>query len=207
MTDAPRALRDPAEIARRRAMLALPHIAPLAAGVDRIRAAGLPGDVVPDLDPLDGGAEARILFLMEKPGPGAARTGFVSRDNDDPTAEASWRFMQDAGLARGDVAVWNTAPWWNGTIRFTAAERARGLATLPAMLDLMPRLEAAVTVGRQAARAAPMLKGRGLRLYASAHPSPQVRAGNHALWRAIPAVWREAGESLPPRVAPEDRSR
>ena len=181
---------------RRRAMLSLPHAAPLADAVATLRAGGPGDDVVPDLDPMDGGTGARILFLMEKPGPGAARTGFVSLDNDDQTAEAGWRFLRAAGFHRRDVAFWNTAPWWNGTIRFTAAERVRGLATLPAMLEHLPRLRVAVTVGRQAARAAPMLEGRGLRVLASAHPSPQVRAGNRALWDAIPGIWAEARKSL-----------
>lgn len=193
--DAPRALRDPAEAARRRAMLTLPHAAPLAREAERLRAVGGAGLAVPDVDPMDGGAGARILFLLEKPGPRAAE-GFVSQDNDDPTAEASWRFRRAAGLARRDVVFWNTAPWWNGTIRFTAAERARGLAELPAFLSLLPDLRAAVMVGRQAERARSLLEGRGLRLFASAHPSPQVRAGNRARWDAIPGVWAEAARTL-----------
>jgi hypothetical protein len=49
---------------------------------------------VPDFDPLDGGVNAQVLFLLEKPGPMAAEdgkragSGFISRDNDDGTAEA-----------------------------------------------------------------------------------------------------------------------
>ena len=192
---APRALRDPTEAARRRTMLGAPHAAPLAAEAERLRTVGGPDAVVPDVDPIDGGTGARILFLLEKPGPRAAE-GFVSQDNDDQTAEASWRFMRAAGLARRDVVIWNTAPWWNGTIKFTAAERARGLAELPAMLGLLPRLRTAVMVGRQAQRAAPLLEARGLELFSSAHPSPQVRAGNRAMWDAIPGVWAEAAKTL-----------
>ena len=177
-------------------MLSLPHVAPIAAAIERIRGVGAQGDTVPDVDPLDGGTGARILFLMEKPGPDAARTGFVSRDNDAQTAEASWRFLRAAGLDRREVLFWNTAPWWNGTIRFTAGERARGLATLPMMLDRLPGLEVAVTVGRQAERARPVLEARGLDCLVSAHPSPQVRAGNVARWRDIPLVWAEARKRL-----------
>ena len=201
MAQRPRALRDPAEVARRRAMLGAAHMAPLADLARSLRAEGLPGDRVPDLDPLDGGTEARLLLLLEKPGPGAARSGFVSRDNDDQTAEATWHFLDAAGLARADVVLWNTVPWWNGTIRFTAAERARGLATLPRLLDLLPSLRAAVCVGRQAERARPLLEARGLHVLASAHPSPQVRAGNAARWRAIPDVWAQARTFLQDGVA------
>ena len=193
MSGAPRSLGDPAEAARRRASLGAAHMRPLAAHVRDLRRSG---GFVPDLDPSDGGTGARLLLLLEKPGPGTdpARggSGFVSVDNPDPTAEASFRFLREAGIDRSGIAVWNTCPWWNGTIRFTAAERRAGLEVLPAFLDRMPSLRAAVCVGRQAERAAPLLEGRGLRVFASAHPSGQVRAAARARWDAIPAVWREA---------------
>ena len=193
MTAAPGALRDPAEVARRRAMLGAPHAAPLAAHAEGLRR---PGAHVPDLDPLDGGTGARLLLLLEKPGPGtdAARggSGFVSFDNADPTAVAGWRFARGAGIDRAGLAIWNTCPWWNGTIRFTAAERIAGLEALPAFLDLMPALRAAVCVGRQAERAAPILRAWGLATFASAHPSPQVRAAARARWDEIPVIWRLA---------------
>ena len=99
--DLPSPLRDPALRLQRRALLALPHMAPLAAYVAGLRR---PGIEVPDFDPLDGGTEARVLFLLEKPGPQAApsRTvredaGFISRDNGGGTAEALRRVM--LGLA------------------------------------------------------------------------------------------------------------
>ncbi len=197
MTGAPRGLREPAEVARRRAMLAEPHMAPLAAFAAGLRRRG--GEV-PDLDPLDGGVGARLLLLLEKPGPktSPARggSGFVSADNDDPTAAASWAFLREAGIARPDRVLWNTVPWWNGTIRFTPAERRAGLETLPALLDLLPRLEVAILAGRQAQGARAILEGRPVRLHASAHPSPQVRAANPARWREIPARWAEARAAL-----------
>lgn len=192
----PRALRDPAEAARRRAMLGAPHMAPLAAFAEGLRVAG----EVPDADPLDAGTGARMLFLLEKPGPRTSPSrggsGFVSADNDDPTAAAAWDFHRRAGVARADRLVWNTVPWWNGTIRFTTAERHAGLATLPDLLALLPGLEVVVMVGRQAGHARAALEARGLRLFASAHPSPQVRAANRAMWEAIPDVWAEARAAL-----------
>ena len=193
---APRALRDPAEVERRRAMLGEPHIAPLAAFAAGLRDQG----EVPDVDPLDGGVGARLLLLLEKPGPRTSRagggSGLVSADNDDPTAEAGWRFAREAGIARRDRLIWNTAPWWNGTIRFTTAERRAGLATLPGFLALLLRLEVVVLVGRQAGRARGLVEARGLMAFGSAHPSPQVRAANPALWRAIPERWAEARAAL-----------
>ena len=181
-------LADPAERQRRRTLLSQPHIAPLAA-----YAAGLrhPGVQVPDFDPLDGGTAARVLFLLEKPGPGIHPDGFVSRDNDTPTAAAIRAFMAQAGLPRAETVLWNVVPWWNGTTAVTRAERAAGVEALAGLLPLLPGLDTAVLVGRTAGAARGVLGG--LRVLASAHPSPQVRAGFRARWDAIPDMWRQAG--------------
>lgn len=196
--DHPRSLRDAAARSRRRAMLAAPHMRPLARYADTLRAT--PGVGVPDFDPLDGGTEAGILFLFEKPGPmtagdrdGArAGSGFISRNNDDATAEATWRFMREAGIPRRDTVTWNVIPWWNGTIAVTPDELRGGVASLRDLLALLPRLRVVVLVGRKAARAAPLLQGVGCAVFASAHPSPRVRAAFPDRWRAIPAEWRRA---------------
>jgi hypothetical protein len=103
--DQPRSMRDPAVRERRRAMLDQRHMIELANFAERLRR---PGVEVPDFDPLDGGIEARVLFLFEKPGPMTAvagkgknsSSGFVSRDNDDPTAEAVLNFMREAEIPR-----------------------------------------------------------------------------------------------------------
>ncbi len=180
-------LGDPAERERRRALLVLPHAAPLAAYAAGLRRSGVQ---VPDFDPLDGGTAARLLFVLEKPGPGIHPGGFVSRDNDTPTAAAIRAFMAQAGLPRRETALWNLVPWWNGTTAVTAAERAAGVQALAGLLALLPGLDAAVLVGRTAGAARPLLGG--VRVLASAHPSPQVRAGFRERWDAIPEVWREA---------------
>lgn len=186
-------LASPVEAARRRELLREPHMAPLAAFVNGMRATDR---LVPDLDPLDGGTGARLLLLLEKPGPGTALdrggSGFVSFDNRGPTAASGRRFLQEAGIDRAGLAIWNLCPWWNGTIRFTAAERRAGLAVVPPFLDLMPSLRAAVCVGRQAERARPLLEERGLAVFASAHPSGQVRAASRARWDAVPGTWAQA---------------
>ncbi len=191
----PRSLGDSTVRERRRAMLSLPHVAPLAAYAAQLRTR--PSVEVPDFDPMDGGVTAQILFLLEKPGPMAALSrpgrqgsGFISRDNDNATAEAILRFMLEAGLPRTDTVIWNTIPWWNGTIHVTAMERTAGVHELRNLLALLPRLHTAVLVGRTAVQARPVLDG--LRLLESAHPSPQVRAGYRAMWDAIPGIWRQA---------------
>lgn len=175
-------------------------MAPLAAYASGLR--GL-SRVVPDFDPLDGGIDAQVLFLLEKAGPHAAPlspeacddAGFISRDSGGATAGALRRFMEEAGLPRQDTVIWNVIPWWNGSISVTAAERAAGLQELPRVLALLPQLHTAVLVGRTAGRA--RLVMQGLHVLESAHPSPQVRAGNRALWDAIPGIWRCATQPPP----------
>ncbi len=190
----PGGLRSPEAVAARRRMLDAPHMAPLLGLVAALRA-GQPGTEVPDFDPLDGGTEADVLLLLEKPGPGAAGrgSGLVSRDNADPTAVAIHRFMREAGLPRGRCVIWNAVPWWNGTCKVTAAEVRAGLDALPDLLERLPRLRSVLLAGRTAGRARPLLEGRGLRLHESVHPSPQVRASRPAEWQAIPLVWSAAG--------------
>src|SRR5260370_6932856 len=98
-------------------MLNLPHVAPLTAYAAKLR---LRGSVeVPDFDPLDGGVDARVLFLSEKPGSktadgskfsGRSGSGFVSRNNADPTAAATIDFMQKAHIPRHLTISWNVIP-------------------------------------------------------------------------------------------------
>ncbi|SUA78185.1 hypothetical protein [Pandoraea pnomenusa] len=101
--DAPRTLRSPEAIAFRRAMLTEPHIAPLASYVAGLRQQHPAWEFL-DFDPLDGGTDADMLFLLEKPGPMTSPTGkkvgsgFISRNNDDPTAEAVFDFMVRADI-------------------------------------------------------------------------------------------------------------
>src|ERR1700682_1396185 len=131
--DSPRSMRDVGVRQRRRAMLSLPHVAPLTAYAAKLR---LRDSVeVPEFDPLDGGIDALVLFLAEKPGPMTADgskfgarsgAGFISRDNDDPSAEATIDFMHKAGIPRKLTVAWNVIPWWNATRKVTGAELRDG---------------------------------------------------------------------------------
>ena len=184
-------LAHPTEPARRRAMLHLPHMAPLAAYAASLRPLG----TVPDMDPLDGGTHAEALFLLEKPGPAAARTGFVSRDNPAPTSAAIAAFMHQAGLARPRTLLWNAIPWWNGTTAVRSHELRAGLPHLAGLLVLLPRLRAVILVGARAAHARAALP-TGLHVFQTAHPSPQVRAAYPERWSAIAPMWRHARSVL-----------
>jgi hypothetical protein len=125
-----------------------------------------------------------------------AGSGFISRNNDDPTAEATFRFMQSAGIPRNLTVTWNVIPWWNGTREITGSELEEGVACVKELITLLPRLRAVVLVGRNAARAARLLEREGLLLFTSAHPSPLVRARYPERWQAIPSQWATAHRSF-----------
>jgi hypothetical protein len=203
----PRSLRDLTAVAKRRELLAEQSARTLADYVMRLRAMGR-GEV-PDFDPLDGGHTAKVLFLFEKPGPmtslrrGQERkgSGFISRDNDDPTAEATFLFMRKAGLDRRLTTVWNMVPWWNGTRAIKAEELHAGTTALDELLKLMENLRVVVLVGRKAARARSHLEGRGIPVLQSPHPSPIVRASRLSAWQSIPEIWAEVLPFVqPPRT-------
>ena len=139
---------------RRREMLTLPHMKPLADYVASMRQARGQEYQIPDFDPCDGGIHARALFLLETPGPRAVRSGFVSRDNPDPTAKNLWQLMQDAGIPRQDTLLWNICPWYvgeNGHILPVNAKDIRAARPyLSELLGLLPCLQKIVLIGIKA---------------------------------------------------------
>jgi hypothetical protein len=201
--DRPRSMRDAGVRERRRAMLNLPHVAPLTAYAAALRERG--SGQVPEFDPLDGGIEARVLFLFEKPGPmtseggGTSRrigSGFISRNNDDPTAEATFRFMEQAEIARKAAVIWNVIPWWNGTRKVAGPELRAGAAEVRGLIALLPKVRAVVMVGERAAKAKRYLDSTELALFTSHHPSPLVRAKFPGKWNAIPTDWAKVREFI-----------
>ncbi len=68
----PRTMRDRSVRERRKAMLNLPHMKKLFTYGIGLRFDGVE---VPEFDPLDGGINAEVLFLFEKPGPMTAEDG------------------------------------------------------------------------------------------------------------------------------------
>lgn len=194
--DSPRSLRSAEAVIERRRLLGAAHMIPLAQFVSRLRLSH-PEYEFPDFDPLDGGTGADVLFLLEKPGPMTSAShrgsGFISRNNDDPTAEATFCFMTQAGLPRARTATWNVVPGWNGSRRVTTAELRAGVVSFNSLLPLLPKLRTVVLVGRKAERAKPLIEPLGLRIFTSAHPSPLVRASKPEIWSAIPEIWARAG--------------
>lgn len=150
---------------------------------------------VPDYDPLDGGVNARVLFLFEKPGPktsvAGGGSGFISRNNDDPTAENTFNFMVEAGLARTETVIWNVIPGWNGTIAITSEEKSCSLSRMDELLNLLPNIDTVVLVGNEAKKATKHLTGR-YKIISSMHPSPINKKFNLEKWRQISATWIQA---------------
>ncbi len=168
------ALRLPGEVDRRLALLQAPHMAALAAFAARMRA--VLERQVPDFDPCDGGA-ARLLILLETPGPRLDGAMLVSCDHAAGTARNLRRFLSEAGLPRKSVVLWNAVPWVMDADKARAprsGEIAQGLTWLPDLLDLLPELRACVLAGRAARHAAAMLAQARplLPVWIMPHPSP-----------------------------------
>ena len=165
---------------------------------------------MPHPDPLDGGVAARALILMETPSAGPSPLRFVSRDNATPTARNLRRFLGTAGLERADTLLWNVVPWIvhaagarNRPVR--AAELRQGLATLPALLALLPDLRVVVLAGRPARAAEPVVAAerRGLPILPMPHPSPTAVCTSPGVGQRIAATLTQAaalvGGPTPPR--------
>jgi uracil-DNA glycosylase len=199
---APKSLADSGAVAARHALVAAsPHLVPLRRLAERIRAErGLP---VPEADPLDGGVAARLLLLLETPGPATGRTAFVSRDNPTGTAANLFRFLAGAGIPRADTLIWNAVPWVihapgarNRAPR--TAEIRTAQAYLPPLLALMPNLAVVVLSGRVSQTLAPLLAEArpDLPQVAIPHPSPTYVCTSPAVPARIAAGLAEAARHL-----------
>jgi hypothetical protein len=195
----PKTLCNPEERARRQALLGENHVAPLVAyGAQLARRTG---KSVPAVDPLDGGVNARLLILLETPGPRVLGTGFVSRDNPSGTSANMFRFLTNAGIARADTVIWNIVPWLIQTLgernrNPSRLEVTEGLAHLPDFLDLLPRLELAVLAGRKAEAALGLLEAREIPCLTMPHPSPTYVCTSPDVALRISACLEKASERL-----------
>jgi hypothetical protein len=171
--DEPRSMRHEWIRAERRDILrSADHMQQLSRYVTELRAYG----DVPDFDPLDGGEEAKVLFLQEKPGPktsGNNGSGFISMNNDDATATNSFKFLQAIGIPREAVVFWNAMPWWDGTIKYTRHELIKGVGQVRGLLEHLPNLRAVVLVGVPARKAASDIARcrPDVKIFYSYHPS------------------------------------
>lgn len=201
MFNVPRTMKQLSTRERRSGMLREPHISPLTDYVHRLRARD--DNEYPYFDPADGGIKATMAFLFEKPGPMTvpkgrdkrSGSGFISRDNDDPTAEATYEFFQKAKIRREHTILWNTVAGWNGTRAIKRDELLGGVADLRDLFELLPKLQVVVLVGKKAEKAEALVSEiPNIEVFKSPHPSPLVRASYPERWNSIPAIWKAAGD-------------
>jgi uracil-DNA glycosylase len=143
--------KDPVLLAEKRRRVHEPHVRSLNTLVERWKEGGRQ---VPWADPDSGGIHSKILFLHESPGPAASPghgSGFISPDNDDPSAERFWRLSRQADLDRRSYISWNAVPWYvSATGRNANATRAHGQAALPYLhqfVTLLRELHVVVVMG------------------------------------------------------------
>src|SRR5713101_2816922 len=154
--DKPKSLGSPAARTARLAELREPHIAPLTAFVDTLRAEMGSDYRIPYFDPWDGGVAAEVLYLLEAPGAKAVVSGFISRNSPDETAKNFFQLNQQSGISRKRTITWNIVPWYIGSVlRIRPANSDDievGIRPLSSLLDLLPKLRAIVLIGANAPR-------------------------------------------------------
>lgn len=155
----------------RRRLLEHPRVLKLTRHVDWLQESTGWGRDIPYFDPLDGGVKAKVLFLFESPGEGALASGFVSRDNRDPSAAKFATLNKEADLDRELTASWNTVPWALG--RPPTAEDLKDAASLLGpTLECFDRLDVAVLSGTEARSRREEIEGRDIEVWEMPHPSP-----------------------------------
>jgi hypothetical protein len=158
-----------------------PHVAPINALVDEIRAER-GTDQVPYVDPDFGGIAARVLLLFESPSRlGVTQgSGLLSVDNKDETAKNLWDTYRLVELPRSRAVHWNVVPWYLGDERKnSSAEVPQVLQARPyfeRLLTLLPDLRVVVAAGAWAQLGVAiwqwLLDERGVPTLAAPHPSP-----------------------------------
>ncbi|GLZ45839.1 hypothetical protein Acsp06_20240 [Actinomycetospora sp. NBRC 106375] len=142
---------------------------------------------LPYFDPASAGQGARVLVLLQDPsGEAEEGSGFVSRHNNDPTANNTYVASDRAKLGYDISLHWNVVPWWVANpakpVRTLEKESVRALPYLEQMLELLdPAPTEVVVLGRPAARAWARIARRGLpgglrdaTVALAPHPSPLV---------------------------------
>ncbi len=176
----PYALASPAERERRTDLSDSPHMKPLMDYLNQVRKKQGDAYDLPAFDPLDGGTQARVLFLLEAPGPKAVGSTFISRNNPDPTARNLCELLAESGIPRKDTLIWNIVPWYvsdgQGRIRtVTRKDITEALPYLGRLLELLPNLQVIALVGKKAQSAATDIRAHAMLPFVTLpHPSARV---------------------------------
>lgn len=185
----PKGLKDPIAVAARTALLGTaPSAQPLREWTRDLideRVAHHPEILIPHFDPAEAGVDARVLVVMEAPGPmtntGNRRpgSGFISVDNNDETAKNCWTLRDEVGLDETRTLHWNIVPWYLGpaSTKPKARELAEGAHALQSLLTILPNVEVIIVCGRIAEKGwrehvAPNAPLHGTTVIETWHPSP-----------------------------------
>ncbi|MDZ4737844.1 MAG: uracil-DNA glycosylase [Rhodospirillaceae bacterium] len=203
MEDKPRSLAVAEHRRTRLSMLDQPHIAPLTKYVLRLRELGH-GDI-PFFDPMDGGIHAPLLFIQQNPGPKAIKSGFISRNNDDPTAQNLFEIFCEAGIPRKKTLLWNIVPWYDVSKppedrrNVTPKEVKDGAIHLQNLMELLTNLRVMVAVGQKSRNAISAATASGaiilrasVHLMHSHHTSQLALNGAPGRRKQILDVWKSA---------------
>ena len=106
---------------------------------------------LPYNDPLFGGVDAELLFVMKAPeadaDPQKSGTRFLSFDNDDDGAANIFNACAQNGIARSRCIAWNICPFPIAGSRPTASDIRRAAPCTRRMISLLPDLKAVVLLG------------------------------------------------------------
>lgn len=192
--------RDPAFLAEKLTRLDEPHVQPFTLLCRQQERQW--GREVPLVDPESGGTSAKVLVLLESPGPRASSargSGLISFDNDDPTAANGLECLLKAGLPRHLTINWNIVPWYLHEVRKpTGNELEEAAPALEQFLRLLPRLQVVVLLGKTAQEGwlSTGAGQPGLEVLHGPHPSPQNFNTRQQSRAALVEVFRSAAELI-----------
>jgi uracil-DNA glycosylase len=167
------------------------HIEPINKLVDELRENKK--EWMPYVAPIYGGTKAKLLYVLRDPGPKTHAdnegSGFLSLENDDPTAEKVCNLFFEANIRPKDTLPWNAYPWYINR-KPTIEELADGVKALKSVIDRLPDLKVIVFLGGVAKSAwkkfnrqyPTIITERGIHVVQTYHTSPQ------AFWSPDPDV-------------------
>ncbi|MFD6893267.1 GreA/GreB family elongation factor [Rhodococcus sp. NPDC060086] len=160
-----------------------PNVRSINEYVDRLRSEH-PGVFIPYVAPTYGGVHARLLTLMQDPGPKTDLakhngSGMICLENADLTAARQKYFMAQAGIDVSQIVSWNAYPWAKPHPQTDASDLAAAVA-LRGFLELLPHLQVVILNGVVARRVWGVMKERDPRIAAgiwefpTRHTSPRA---------------------------------
>lgn len=143
----------------RLALLGGSHVAPIMVLIYEIRQRGLN---VPNVDPAGAGVDARLLVLLESPGPQAVNSDFVSCNNPDPSARNLTKTINLSRFPQDEILIWNVVPQCISTkaknINATSSDIRNASEDTNKLIDLLQSLKVIIFCGRKAQSARKFLR-------------------------------------------------